>query len=94
MMTESETKTPGTTTRTSKETGDLPRAAGKPECASAAERRARIAESANMKTKRRGLQGYNEQDWLEAEAEFDALPALPLRDRSGSIGELPLQFDW
>ena len=47
-----------------------------------------------MKTKRRGLQGYNEQDWLEAEAEFDALPALPLRDRSGSIGELPQQFDW
>ena len=93
MMKGSEPKTPGTRTRTAKETGGLsPAPRGSRKDASAEERRALIAESAYLKTQRRGLKGYIEQDWLEAEAEFDALPALS--DGSGSLDELPQQFDW
>ena len=88
-----QTKPRETTTSNPTNTGGLsPARNGDRNEGSAEERRASIAESANMKTKRRGLQGYVEQDWLEAEAEFDERSEL--RARSDSTGELPQQLDW
>ena len=73
-MKELETKTAQTSTGTPRMTGGLsPAPRGSRNGASAEERRAVIAESAYLKSERRGLQGNAEQDWLEAEAEYDAL---------------------
>jgi hypothetical protein len=52
------------------------------------ERRALIAQSAFLKAERRRFQSNPEQDWLEAEAEFDALPV-----GAGSPDERPKQVN-
>jgi Protein of unknown function (DUF2934) len=52
------------------------------------ERRALIARSAYLKAERRGFQSSPEPDWLEAEAEFNALPV-----GSGSPDQRPEQVD-
>jgi hypothetical protein len=52
------------------------------------ERRTLIAQSAYLKAERRRFQSNPEQDWLEAEAEFDALPV-----GAGSPDERPKQVN-
>jgi len=61
--------TPNTTT-----TATPPRRRAKPAQVSADIRRAMIAESAYLRSERRGfVPGYEEQDWLAAEKEIDTL---------------------
>jgi hypothetical protein len=52
------------------------------------ERRTLIAQLAYLKAERRGFQSNPQQDWLEAEAEFETLPV-----GSGSPDERPDQVD-
>jgi len=52
------------------------------------ERRTLIAQSAYLKAERRRFQSNPEQDWLEAEAEFDALSV-----GAGSPDERPTQVN-
>ena len=76
-VTASSTTTPApaaATTTTTTTTATAPRRCAKPAQVSADVRRAMIAESAYLRSERRGFApGFEEQDWLAAEKEIDTL---------------------
>ncbi len=77
-VTASSTTTPApaaaATTTTTTTTATAPRRRAKPAQVSADVRRAMIAESAYLRSERRGFApGFEEQDWLAAEKEIDTL---------------------